>query len=148
MRQYMLPSKRLISSDITMDPGRAALLIRCSQQDADALRLQAQSEHRTVSGCLLNILERRLRIEEKFARGISGSFGEKGALDSRLSRPRTNRTALLLRCSTEEADRIRAAAWKRQMSISNFVVFSLQRHWEAVETIRLAANASSLRRPR
>ena len=121
-----------------MNDGRTALLIRCSQDEAAAVRAQAVAERRTISGCLLSILERSLWIEEKYARGLTASFLENQARDLRLSRQAANRTAILLRCAVKEATRIRTVAHSRGMSISEFVVFSLWRHWKAVNRMHPA----------
>lgn len=128
-------SKCLISCDINMNPSRTALLIRCSKEEADILRTQAAAEHRTISGCMLNILERSLWIEERYAHGVTPAFLENQAREFRLAHRLHDRTSMLLRCSNGEADRIRAVAWNRGMSISEFAAFSFWRHWEAVKKI-------------
>ena len=109
---------------------RTSLLVRCSRDEAQKIHVEAMAQHRNVSGYLLFVLERSLWIEDGF---VTGTLFVKqtpvlGAAE--------NRTAIHLRCSTEEATRIRAAAKKRLLSISNFVLFSLQRHWKAVEKVR------------
>lgn len=43
------------------------------------------------------------------------------------------RTTMLIRCSTEEAKRIRAAAQHRSTSISDFVIQTLRRAWKVRE---------------
>jgi len=111
----------------TMDVGRTALLIRCSTEEAARVHAQALTEHRSVSGCLLHILERSLRIEENYAASLTHGFVDARARDFRLSRAKISRTAMLLRCSAEEARRIRVAAKRRKMSISELVVFLLPR---------------------
>lgn len=127
-----------------MNPPRTSLLIRCSSREAAALRAQAADERRTIAGCLLNILDRSLWIEERYSRGITKSFMEKQSRSFRLAYRSSNRTSMLLRCSVPEADRIRGAAWKRDMSISEFVVFSLWRHWQAVRKIHPGAPPGDL----
>ena len=108
------------------DKLRTALTIRCSQSEAAVLRSQALAENRTVSGCLWNILDRTLQIEEKLPSQLT-SLAHAEALIP----PAKPRTKILLRCSTEQAHRIRRAALRRGTSISKFVVFSLRRHWKA-----------------
>lgn len=127
-----------------MNSSRTALLIRCSREEANMVRSQASAERRTISGCTLNILERSLWMETHYAHGITQPFLEKQARDFRLAHRIQHRAAILLRCSTEEADRIRSAAWNRGMSISEFVAFSLWRHWEAVKKVRPDALPESL----
>lgn len=122
-----------------MNPSRTALLIRCSKEEAGMVRAQAAAERRSISACIVNILERRMRIDEQYSRGITQSFLENQAREFRLTHRIYNRTTMLLRCSVEEAQRIRIAASNRHMSISEFVAFSLWRHWEAVKKIRPGA---------
>jgi uncharacterized protein (DUF1778 family) len=120
-----------------MQPDRTALLIRCTKDEADAIRLGAAREYRTIGGYLMRILHRSLWIEEKFRPGVTDAF-----LKSRATRFRdefalgTARTATLLRCSIADADRIRKAASRRDMSISDFVRLSLRRHWEAATRVQ------------
>jgi hypothetical protein len=84
-----------------MSNARTALTIRCSQDEAAVLRRQATDENRTISACLLRILERNLIIEEKYP-------GELTVLiqTETLIPPSKPRTKILLRCSVEQADRI------------------------------------------
>lgn len=110
-----------------MSQGRTALLIRCSVQEAGQIRDGAHKERRSVSNYVLNILDRALRTEElMFARLQHGP-----SLNQTLSRlPRLvpgPRTAVLLRCTDYEASRIRAAARRRDTTISGFVLHSLRR---------------------
>lgn len=114
-----------------MNDARTALTVRCSQQDAKALHMQAASEHRSISGCLLNVLDRYLAMEEGLVHGLPDSLLEKKAREFRLLGPGEAGARILLRCFSDEANRIRAAAAKRQMGVSNFIVFCLRRHWQA-----------------
>lgn len=122
-----------------MNPSRTALLIRCSKEEAAILRAQAAAEHRTISGCMLDILERSVWMEQQYAHGVTQSFLENQAREFRLAHRMRDRTSLLLRCSTDEADRIRTVAWNRSMSISEFAAFSFWRHWEAVKKVHRGA---------
>jgi hypothetical protein len=100
----------------------------------------AAVEHRNVNQYMLNLLERNLAIEEKHASEFGDWF-------SRLARDlnangvqiktKTTRTAIHFRCSIQEADRIRQAAARRKMSISNFAVFALHRSWRASDRVRI-----------
>ncbi|HKV47261.1 MAG TPA: hypothetical protein VJN69_04165 [Candidatus Acidoferrales bacterium] len=109
---------------------RTSLLVRCSQLDAQTVHAEALTQHRSVSGYLLNVLERSMWIEQRFLSGLT--YVMKIAVPASLEA----RTAIHLRCTAEEADRIREAAEKREASISNFVVFSLHRQWNAAERVR------------
>jgi uncharacterized protein (DUF1778 family) len=108
---------------------RTTLLIRCSEQQADLIRKEAAAQHRTISGYLLNVLERSLWIESKFGHGLESLPAPE------LSRSPGPRTAMLLHCSTESAEAIRRAATKRTISISRFALFSLERQWRSLERL-------------
>lgn len=110
---------------------RTALTIRCSQEEAAILRSQASTEHRSLSGCLLNILERILDFEEGYPGELTNLIHAAALIP-----PPKPRTKILLRCSAEQAHRIRRAAIRRNTSISKFVVFSLRRHWKAREALQ------------
>lgn len=109
---------------------RTSLLIRCSIEDAQMIRTEAATQHRNVNGYLLYVLERSMWIEQRFLAGYSGAV-QTPAIPRSVSRK-----AIHLRCTIDEADRIRNAAQTRFLSISNFVVFSLHRHWRAAEKVR------------
>ncbi|HXU47820.1 MAG TPA: hypothetical protein VN727_02140 [Candidatus Binatia bacterium] len=116
---------------VSMDAqGRTSLLIRCSPQDAQTIHAEALAQHRSVSGYLLNVLERSIWIEERSQVGLSYTI--------KIAPPDASegRTAIHLRCTVEQADGIRKAAKRRLSSISSFVVFSLRRQWRAAEQIR------------
>jgi uncharacterized protein (DUF1778 family) len=102
---------------------RGVLFICCSTQEAQAIRRQARADRRTVSGYVLAIVFRTIRMEERI-------FMLKNAMSSRrtLIRPRT---AVLVRCSSEEADRVRAAAERHGETISGYVLLRLGRAWDA-----------------
>lgn len=114
-----------------MDALRASVIVRCSQKDAARIRKEAFSEHRSMSGYLLRVLELSFRIEDKvpepaLARQVQ--FLKIYADDN-------PRTAVHLRCATEQAARIRKYAARRGLSLSGFVVFSLRRLWEASDRL-------------
>jgi uncharacterized protein (DUF1778 family) len=111
-------------------PRRTSLLVRCSPEDAKAIHAEALAQHRSVSGYLLCVLERSIWIEGKSLANLPY------AMKISLSPSPEGRTAIHLRCTAEEADRIRMAAKRRLSSISSFVVFSLHRHWKAAERAR------------
>jgi hypothetical protein len=114
---------------------RTSLLIRLSPEDAARIHREALSEYRSLSGYLLRVLERSFWIEQRVGGGSSASL---------LSHARAmigpqhkkHHTAVHLRCTVEQADRIRQYAARRQLSISDFVVFSLRRLWAAIEQSR------------
>ena len=102
---------------------RGALLINCSETQAARVREMAQAERRTISGYVLTIVLRAVLVEEKYFVRVS----RLGPLPFR--RPPGLRTCLLIRCSTEEAKRIRQIAKRRQMSICGYVLYCLERSW-------------------
>jgi hypothetical protein len=93
------------------------------------IRDRAALERRTVSGYVLNILDRVLRTED----WLFQKLAQFESFNRTLGKPRTRshgpRTALLIRCTIGEVKRIRAAAARRQIGISDFVVHSLRQVW-------------------
>jgi len=114
---------------------RTSLLIRLSHEDADRIRKEASSEYRSMSGYLLSVLERSFRIEEKVGR-FSESLLSKQARAIIGPQFKKLHTAVHLRCTVEQAVRIREYAARRQLSIGDFVVFSLRRLWIATAGLR------------
>lgn len=111
--------------------GRTALLICCSVGQAQKIRREAEFERRTVAGYVLNIVSRALRFEEQLAYRLSRLplSGPRLTWDS--VRMPGKRTAVLIRCGNDEANRIRVAAKRRCTTISGFVLHCLIRSWEA-----------------
>ena len=117
----------------TLPSERASIIFRCSPEQAAKVRHLAATNRRTVAGYLLSVLDRNLTLEERYHEGYTPYM----AAQSREFRaPFGPRTAIHLRCSSEEANRIRRAATRRQMSISRFIIFSLERSWRAVDHVR------------
>lgn len=102
---------------------RTALFICCSALEAKIIRQQARAERRTVSSYVLYIVFRVLPFEERIFMVQNNRRPR-----SRLIGPRT---AVLVRCSIAEANRIRAAAARSGTTISTFVVMHLRRWWAA-----------------
>jgi uncharacterized protein (DUF1778 family) len=116
---------------------RTSLLIRLSHEDAARIRKEASFEYRSLSGYLLSKLERSIRVEETFGPGHVKSLLSKQARALIGLQDKKLHTAVHLRCTVEEAAKIREYAARRQLSISDFVIFSLRRSWQAVERLRL-----------
>lgn len=108
---------------------RSALLIRCSETEAAMIRDRAALERRTVSGYILNVLDRILRTEDSLFQKLSRYESFNRTLGRAPTRSHGPRTALLIRCTTAEANRIRTAAERRQIGMSDFVVHSLRQFW-------------------
>ena len=51
--------------------GRTALVIRCTVDEAEAIRERVEHERRTISGYMLKKLSTALQIEEKLFAGLS-----------------------------------------------------------------------------
>src|SRR5579872_3712127 len=109
---------------------RAALLIRCSKHEAEAIRARAKIERRTISHFTLNIVLRSVEIEEA-AEGMWVSnpafSAQNRTLYKNSERKVGPRTAVLVRCSAEEAGRIRAAARRKNTMISDYVLHCIRR---------------------
>jgi uncharacterized protein (DUF1778 family) len=108
---------------------RTALLIYCSQDELARIRERAALEHRTVSGYVLNILMRAIAFEESLYAKLKPTSGLSRALATQAVCSPGPRTNMLLRCSEEEAERIRNAAKRRETTISGFVRLALRRSW-------------------
>jgi hypothetical protein len=110
---------------------RAVLLIRCSTEEAKTVRAKAREKRRTISGYALGILDRSLQLEEALFKRMKRlrSFS-RVAIGFHL-RGGGSRTALLICCSTSEAQHIRVAAGRRDTTISGFVLHALRLTWAA-----------------
>ena len=106
---------------------RAAILLSCTKREA-AIREQARVERRTVSGYVLKIALKSASFDETVLRAIGGaSLSAVGGVQrGLLPEPRTT---VLIRCAAAESKQIRAAARRRNSSISRFVLLCLRRVW-------------------
>jgi hypothetical protein len=113
---------------------RAALLISCSQHDVQVIRERAEQQRRKISSYLLNILMNAVEFDEELLGGSAclaklGGESPSPGLDG-------FRATVLLRCSEDDAQRIRAAAKRRDVSISGYVRYVLRRSWEIADKCR------------
>ena len=108
---------------------RAALLIRCSKEEAQLIRRNASAEHRTESGYILNILAKALRFEDRLFASLSSFQQLNQTLVRKPVRIPGPKTTMLVRCSREEARLIRRAAKRRDITINAFVTDALRRAW-------------------
>jgi hypothetical protein len=111
---------------------RTALIISCSRQEADTTREQAALQRRTMSAYILHIVMRHILVDESLFRTREKLAPPNGRLLDGLAHPRTT---MLIRCSTEEAARIRAAVKRQDSTISGFVLHALGSSWDAAEGI-------------
>lgn len=51
---------------------KTAILVRCTQEEADAIRKAAALERRTLSGYVLNAVMNRIRMRENLAVQVTG----------------------------------------------------------------------------
>jgi uncharacterized protein (DUF1778 family) len=106
-------------------------LIGCSRDQANAIREMAAQHPRTISGYVLNIVMRKVELDE-------GMFRRHHRLTLRRSvnwRAPGARTTMIVRCSREEAWRVRTAARRREMTISKFVLDALQVAWSVADRL-------------
>ena len=116
---------------------RTALIISCSREQAATIHLRAELERRTVSGYVLRILMRWLDLEERLVSIQQPSRRPLTAYQPvRFPGPRTT---MLLRCSKEEAHRIRVGAKRRGTTISWFVLHSLALSWSAKDRMLIGS---------
>ena len=109
---------------------RTALLIRCSKHEADEIRERAKTGRQTISGFVLSIVTRALDFEESLEARISVSPSFRTisrAFYTNQERKVRPRTAILVRCSIEEAERIRAGAHRRGVMIADYVLHCVRR---------------------
>jgi uncharacterized protein (DUF1778 family) len=108
---------------------RTALLIRCTKDEAGRIRVEAEKQRRTMSGYVLNIMVRAVDLEDRLFTKMNRYSGLNQVLSRRALNAPGPRTAVLVRCSVEEAERIRDAAKRRDIAINAFVLQSLVRSW-------------------
>jgi len=108
---------------------RTALLIRCSKDEAERIRVEAEKQRRTISAYVLHIMSRMIEIEDR----LFGKMDPSGPVRQVVSRKSLigagPRTAILVRCSVFEAERIREAAHRRDFPINAYVLQALKRAW-------------------
>src|SRR5215831_14675379 len=104
------------------------LLLRCSKTELGEIKREAKRERRSINSHVLAILDRALVFEEHLARLQGANRVKPGRV---YFRPPGPRTVLFLRCSQDEAARIRAAAYRRGIPINEFVLSSVFRAYES-----------------
>ena len=113
---------------------RAALLLSCSKAESDRIHREALTDRRTVSGYVLKIVMDRINSEEHILQrlGVGGARLSSWARPAKVEGPRV---ALMVRCSVEESQRVRAAAKRREITISGYVLTVIHAAWE-VQALR------------
>jgi uncharacterized protein (DUF1778 family) len=121
---------------------RASLLINCSRKEAELVRKGAGLQRRTVSGYVINIVIRAV----EFSNRLVSSLGRSRAFklpQGKVAKGPAPRTTLHIYCATDEAKRIRAAAFQRRMTISRFVLNCLHRSWETENAMELLSTRAA-----
>jgi uncharacterized protein (DUF1778 family) len=108
---------------------RTALLIRCSTEEAQRIRIEADKQRRTISGYVLQVTGRAVEVEERLLSRVNPYSSINQVLSRKALLGPGPRTAILVRCSIAEADRIREAARRRDLPINAFVLQALRRSW-------------------
>jgi|SRR5215471_7690035 len=116
---------------------RNPLLINCSLKEARKIREVAARQRRTISGYVLNIVMKAIRVDEGLTRlralGVQETPFVRDiefyGLDGFSRRPPGPRTTMLLSCPIEEAQQIREAAKRKETTISGLVLHSLRLSW-------------------
>ena len=108
---------------------RTALLIRCSKEEAERVRIEAEKQRRTISGYVLQIMGRAIEIEDRLLAKINPYSPINQTFSRKSLTGEGPRTAILVRCSILEAERIREAARRRDFPINGFVLQALKRSW-------------------
>src|SRR5262245_9082771 len=109
---------------------RTALCISCSEEEARIAHFLAEQQRRTLAAFLLGALERRLRIDEQFFAPTPRTPA------STRIQSEGPRTTMLLRCSIQESERIRAAARKRRVTIGEYVRGTIATSWNAYQALQ------------
>jgi len=106
---------------------RTALLIRCDVNEAGKIRAESQRARQTIAGYVLHhvlkavILDDQIFSKLKYYRPLERSLRHSPSFNPR--------TAILVRCSVEEGQRVRQAASRRSIPINAFVLQSLKMIW-------------------
>ena len=108
---------------------RTALLIRCTTDEAERIRIEAEKQRRTISAYVLFITARAIQVEDRLFSTISPYSNMNRTLSRRALIAPGTRTAILVRCETTEAERIRESARRRDIAINAFVLEGLRRSW-------------------
>jgi uncharacterized protein (DUF1778 family) len=108
---------------------RTALLVRCSNEEAQRIRIEAEKQRRTISAYVLQITGRAVEIEERLLARVNPPSITSQIANRKSLLGAGPRTAILVRCTTSEAERIREAAHRRDLRINAFVLQALRRSW-------------------
>jgi hypothetical protein len=120
---------------------RTALLIRCSAEEADRIRFEAQRERRTLSSYVLRISLNAVATDGR----LFSQFTDRSQILHRQSVVLPGpRSAILVRCDVAEAERIREAAKRRDVRINAFILHALKTTWNLQMPLRVHAAKAPL----
>lgn len=120
----------------TIMDGRSALLICCSKKEAQEVRRRAKLDRRSTSGYVLLIVLEYIAFDERLLSLLERIRPlHELRKHTPVARHGGPRTAMLIRCSKEEANQIRTAAKRRSTTISAFVLYALHGAWEVQDRI-------------
>jgi hypothetical protein len=131
-----MPTKNLIATfynkcySPTVPSPRTSVIISCTAGDAAFTRERARSRRQTISGYILDVVMRLIDIDDR----LFATYARLGPLTWRHPAPAPGpKTTLLIRCSEEEAKRIRLAAKRRDSTVSAFVLHALRVSWKSIQ---------------
>ena len=105
------------------------ILMRLSQAESDLIHERAKDGRQTISGYVLKVVLGYVALDEnylaKFTRGVPYFAPMKRPI--KVIGPRTT---FLVRCSRDESHRIRAAAKRRDATITGYILSALRRTWK------------------
>jgi hypothetical protein len=70
-----------------MPETKTALLIRCTRQEAEAIRAAAARERRTISGFILNAIRHRLETHNRLVEQYGPGIGERRKIAEGAEKP-------------------------------------------------------------
>jgi hypothetical protein len=111
---------------------RTALLLRMTRDEAEKVRSEAVKCGDNMNAYVLSVAT-RAAVEDQLESEMNGhtSVQEDGQVTIGEPKPSSSKTALLVRCSVDEAARVREAASRRKMTIVGFIRHALRMSWEA-----------------
>jgi hypothetical protein len=130
------PTNRWCAQQNRGDMARTALLIRCSVHEADKIRAESRKAQRTIGGYVLPLVLKAVTGDDQIFSKLE--YFRPTERSSRLSSSSfIPRTAILVRCSVEEAERVRQAAHRRSIPINAFVLGALKMIWSQDSALTL-----------
>ena len=124
---------------------RTALLLRMTRDEAEKVRSEAAKRGDKINTYVLRAAMHAAVDDGLFSR-IDGCWS--GELPRPIRPSSGPKTALLIRCTAEEAAKIREAASRSEMTIVGFLRHSLRTSWEAEKKRTETAEGEVVMAPR